>query len=143
VRYRYFVFFFFCSKVFDIDLVAGLAMETPSQGAVVGPTMACLLAEQFSILRSGDRFWYENDIPPSSLTRGASQNLLSPLCFRKNNNDKYLKRIPLKWRPQLVEKTIITVFTDSKLRGITSAFLFAFNPKMSYKIAESDCLKTS
>jgi hypothetical protein len=33
---------------------------------VFGPTLTCLLAIQFSNLRNSDRFWYENDLPPSS-----------------------------------------------------------------------------
>lgn len=53
-----------------MDLLAGATLETPAQGAVVGPTLGCLLAEQFSVLRAGDRFWYENDIPPTSFSRG-------------------------------------------------------------------------
>jgi peroxidase len=40
----------------------------PSLGAVFGPTLTCLLAVQFANLRVSDRFWYENDLPPSSLS---------------------------------------------------------------------------
>lgn len=37
-------------------------------GALLGPTLTCLLGRQFHYLRRGDRFWYENDLPPSSLS---------------------------------------------------------------------------
>ncbi|XP_049868961.1 heme peroxidase 2 isoform X2 [Pectinophora gossypiella] len=50
----------------DVELMIGGAMERPASGAVVGNTFACVLALQFANLKKGDRFWYENDIPPSS-----------------------------------------------------------------------------
>lgn len=52
----------------DIDLIIGGLSETPSAGSVFGPTLTCLLAIQFANLRISDRFWYENDLPPSSLS---------------------------------------------------------------------------
>ncbi|XP_058056825.1 uncharacterized protein LOC131208190 [Anopheles bellator] len=52
----------------DIDLLIGGLMETPALGTVFGPTLTCLLAIQFASMRNSDRFWYENDLPPSSLT---------------------------------------------------------------------------
>lgn len=45
----------------------GLA-EKPLKSAVVGPVFACILGRQYTKLRHTDRFWYEMDIPPSSLT---------------------------------------------------------------------------
>lgn len=51
----------------DIDLIIGGLSETASLGTVFGPTLTCLLAIQFANLRISDRFWYENDLPPSSL----------------------------------------------------------------------------
>ena len=58
------------ASVEDVDLFTGELAETPLKGAVVGPTLGCILAHQFSLLRKSDRFWYENDVPPSSFTRG-------------------------------------------------------------------------
>ncbi|XP_028027075.1 uncharacterized protein LOC114240650 [Bombyx mandarina] len=50
----------------DMELMIGGAMEKPASGAVVGSTLACVLALQFANMKKSDRFWYENDIPPSS-----------------------------------------------------------------------------
>ncbi|MCP5463489.1 MAG: peroxidase family protein [Deltaproteobacteria bacterium] len=47
--------------VMDIDLWVGGLAERPRSGAVVGPSFAAILAHQFSLLRSADRFWYQND----------------------------------------------------------------------------------
>lgn len=52
----------------DVDLLAGALLEKPALGTVFGPTLSCLLSLQFATSRNSDRFWYENDIPPSSLS---------------------------------------------------------------------------
>ena len=60
----------FSQHVEDVDLFSGGLAERPLSGAVVGPTFGCLLGQQFEILKKGDRFWYENNIPPSALSKG-------------------------------------------------------------------------
>lgn len=44
----------------DIDLWVGGLAEKHLPGASVGPTFARVITDQFSRLRAGDRFWYQN-----------------------------------------------------------------------------------
>ena len=63
------------ASVEDVDLFSGALAETPLKGAVVGPTLGCIMAHQFALLRKADRFWYENDVPPSSFSREQLQEI--------------------------------------------------------------------
>ena len=48
-------------SVQDIELYAGGLSELPASDSVaVGKTFACIITRQFSDLKKGDRFYYEN-----------------------------------------------------------------------------------
>jgi hypothetical protein len=54
----------------DIDLYTGALAEQPLEGGFLGPTLTCLLTDQFIRLKRGDRFWYETPEVPQAFTPG-------------------------------------------------------------------------
>ncbi|OWA50686.1 Peroxidasin-like protein [Hypsibius exemplaris] len=78
----------------DIDLYPAGIAETATDGGVIGPTFSCIITEQFARLRSGDRFWYENDVKmPSRLTDAQlaairSTTLATIFCQSNSGIDK-------------------------------------------------------
>ena len=52
----------------DLELFSAGISENPAPGALLGPTLTCIIGRQFHNVRKGDRFWYENGGWPSSFT---------------------------------------------------------------------------
>ena len=88
----------------DIDLFAGMSMETPKKGALVGDTFGCLIGDVFARLKFGDRFFYDlkdqtgsfkkkqlKQIRRTSLARIICDNTkieeMQPLAFMQANDD--------------------------------------------------------
>ncbi|CAL4111039.1 unnamed protein product, partial [Meganyctiphanes norvegica] len=69
-------------RVEDIDLFpAGLA-ENNVPGGLLGPTFSCLIAQQFQALKTGDRFFYENQNQPKPFT----EDELAHINLQKTEN---------------------------------------------------------
>ena len=61
-----YIYIYICThirNIDDIDLFAGGLSEPSVRGGIVGETFGTSIARQFRRLRSGDRFWYENNVP--------------------------------------------------------------------------------
>ncbi|MCR9074645.1 MAG: hypothetical protein NXI07_01260, partial [bacterium] len=59
----------------SIDPWVGLLAEDHAPGAMVGPTLAMILGDQFQRLRTADRFWYESYLPADMIALVEAQTL--------------------------------------------------------------------
>ncbi|XP_066271451.1 eosinophil peroxidase-like [Branchiostoma lanceolatum] len=66
----------------NIDLWPAALLEDHEDGARVGPTFRCMLAEQFKAHRDGDRFWYQSDgvFTPAQRTEISRVTLARVIC---------------------------------------------------------------
>lgn len=48
--------------------MVGLLLEKHIEGAIVGPTARCLIADGFFRFKAGDRHFYDNQDQPGSFT---------------------------------------------------------------------------
>ena len=63
------------ADVDSIDPWVGLLAEDHAPGAMVGPTLAMILGDQFQRLRTADRFWYESYLPADLIALVEAQTL--------------------------------------------------------------------
>ncbi|VDM42177.1 unnamed protein product [Toxocara canis] len=78
----------------NIDLWVGGISERRLAGALVGPTIACILGDQFRRLRTGDRFWYENEgvFTKLQLQQIRKTSLAAVLCNSGDDIDRVQAR---------------------------------------------------
>lgn len=63
----------------SIDPWVGLLAEPAVPGALTGPTLRAILAEQFTRLRDGDRFWYQVYLPADLVDLVEAQTMATVL----------------------------------------------------------------
>lgn len=75
------------ATVNDIDLYTGALSEIPINGSILGPTITCLLLDQFVRIKFGDRFWYENKnvFTPEQLNEIKKTTLANIICDNSDN----------------------------------------------------------
>lgn len=83
---------FLYASVEDLDLYSAGLAEKPVPHGLVGPTFACVIAQQFQNLRKGDRFWFENPhadsaFSPEQLDQIRRVTLSHVLCRVLNSID--------------------------------------------------------
>uniref|UniRef100_A0A1B0CRK5 Uncharacterized protein n=1 Tax=Lutzomyia longipalpis TaxID=7200 RepID=A0A1B0CRK5_LUTLO len=59
----------------DIDVYTGALLESPVNDSLVGPTLLCMLGDQFLRLKEGDAFWYERIRGPQRFTPSQRQEI--------------------------------------------------------------------
>uniref|UniRef100_A0A1I8B944 Peroxidase n=1 Tax=Meloidogyne hapla TaxID=6305 RepID=A0A1I8B944_MELHA len=81
-------------KVELIDMYVGALLEDPIEGALIGPTLACVVSKQFKALRDGDRFFYENpDILSSEQIKQIRRATLSRILCDSGDSMKKLSNV--------------------------------------------------
>lgn len=69
----------------DMDAWVPMIAEDLVPGASVGETIGTILIDQFTRIRDGDRFWYENDPELSGLLSWIDSQKLSDVIIRNTN----------------------------------------------------------
>ena len=95
-------------NVDDIDLWVGVLAEDQVTGSLFGPTLRQVMHEQFSNLRAGDRYYYENDGHLSSEVKNQIKNTSLSQIIRRNSGISFLPEniFHVMETPTVVDRTL-------------------------------------
>lgn len=77
----------------SVDLFMGGLAEAHAPGASVGPTFQAIIGAQFQALRTGDRFYWENQGFPQALAQQISRTQLSDILLRNTDSTSVPARV--------------------------------------------------
>lgn len=84
----------------DIDLYTGALSEKPLQDGIIGPTLTCIIQDQFVRLKKGDRYWYENSYKPYAFTiyqlNEIRKTLLASIICENSDDVRLIQRYVMK-----------------------------------------------
>lgn len=71
-------------------MYTGALSEKPINGSILGPTITCLIHDQFVRLKYGDRLWYENPnwFTPDQLNEIRKTSLARIICDNSDDVDE-------------------------------------------------------
>jgi peroxidase len=98
-------------SVDNIDLWVGALAEDHRRGEGVGETLRAILVDQFSRLRAGDRFWYENQMSRDEIAR-INHTSLSDI-IRRNSGVENIQKESFFFRVEITGR----VFPDGTPAG--------------------------
>ncbi len=84
------------NTVDNIDLWVGLLVETPKEGYMMGELCREIVKEQFTRVRDGDRFWFENRFP-YKLSNRLKRTRLSHV-IQRNTDIRWIQRHVMRYK---------------------------------------------
>ncbi|KAJ8880391.1 hypothetical protein PR048_016860 [Dryococelus australis] len=100
-------------SVEDVDLYTGALSEYPIEGGVLGPTITCLITDQFVRLKFGDRHWYETSQQPQGFTRGVALSDAADTAFKWKGDSKAPLAEARKQLQEIRKTTLASVICDT------------------------------
>ncbi|KAL3863307.1 hypothetical protein ACJMK2_005072 [Sinanodonta woodiana] len=100
----------------DIDLFPGGLSETPMPGGVVGPLFSCIISQQFSNLKRGDRFYFENGFKDTGFTPAQLESIKTTTLARLLCTHFHLSRLqvdPFRLPSKVVEIVALPLWSVS------------------------------
>ncbi|MFT3881115.1 MAG: peroxidase family protein [Gemmatales bacterium] len=102
-------------NVNNIDLWVGGLAEKHVSGGSLGPLFTAIIADQFTRIRSGDRFWYQNDLKGADLKMVNSTTLAD--VIKRNTTLTNIQPNVFLYRSTIAGTVFVDNNQDGKMNG--------------------------